>query len=788
MSAGHGAEALEKARQDPPDLTISDILMPVMDGFALCREFKKDARLKSIPFVFYTATYTDERDREFALSLGAARFIVKPEEPAAFMEIIRETIGQAGGPPGALATDGLDPLPAEVTEKEETVYLKQYNETLIRKLEAKMEELEKTNYALEQDIAMRRATEEALRQGEIRLRRFYDSGILGVIYWNMDGTITEANDKFLEMVGYTREDLEAGQVNWLAMTPPEYRNLDDLSIAELKDAGVSKMPREKEYIRKDGSRIPVIMAAAVLDNECLNGVAFVLDITAFKKAVADRERLLAAIEQAGEVIIITNSEGIIQYVNPAFETATGYTREEALGQNPRILKSGRHDDDFYKDLWTTITSGRTWQGTIVNKRKDGKIYTESATISPVRNPSGSIINYAAVKRDITEQIRLTDQLQQAQKMESVGRLAGGVAHDFNNILTAILGYAQLAMTQGRSPEQIQEDLKIIESSALHSADLVRQLLAFARKQTIAPKVLNLNDTVSDMIKILRRMIGEDISFGWMPGTGLWSVKIDPSQLDQLLANLCVNARDAISRVGTITIETDNAVLDKAYCDTHSGFVPGEYVMIVVSDNGSGMSKDIVAQIFEPFFTTKEVGKGTGLGLATVYGIVKQNNGFVNVYSEPGKGTTFRIYLPRFQGEAMESSTYAPMETPKAKGETVLVVEDDAVILMLGKAILEAHGYKVLTAGLPGEALQLAKAHRHEIDLLITDVVMPEMNGRDLANMLIETIPGLKCLFASGYTADAIVHQGVLDEGVNFIEKPFSVKSLATKVREVLEQT
>ena len=304
---------------------------------------------------------------------------------------------------------------------------------------------------------------------------------------------------------------------------------------------------------------------------------------------------------------------------------------------------------------------------------------------------------------------------------------------------------------------------------------------------MAPKVLDLNDTVSGMLKMLQRLIGEDIDLVWMPGAGLWPVKIDPSQIDQLLANLCVNARDAIAGVGKVTIETENIVFDEAYCAVHPGFIRGEYVMLAVSDDGCGMNKEVLDHLFEPFFTTKEVGKGTGLGLATVYGIVKQNEGFINVYSEPGKGTTFKIYLPRFAGDAVEPMAASPAETPMGRGETVLLVEDEAAILNVGRTMLERLGYTVLTAGTPGEALRQVEAHAAEIQLLITDVVMPEMNGRDLAKLIRDIKPGLKCLFTSGYTADVIAHHGVLDKGVNFLQKPFSMKDLASKVREALER-
>ena len=397
--------------------------------------------------------------------------------------------------------------------------------------------------------------------------------------------------------------------------------------------------------------------------------------------------------------------------------------------------------------------------------------------------------------DITERVRaeeekdaLQAQLLQAQKMDSVGRLAGGVAHDFNNMLSAIIGHAELAMMRSGSSDPIHSNLKAIVDSAYRSAGLTRQLLAFARKQTVAPRILDINDTVAGMLKMLLRLIGEDIDVVWKPKAGVWRVRMDPTQVDQIFVNLCVNARDAIAGVGKVTIETENIAFDKAYCAVHHDVVCGEYVLLAVSDNGCGMSKEILDHLFEPFFTTKKMGMGTGLGLATVYGIVKQNEGFINVYSEPGKGTTFNIYLPRVVGEAKKSADENMPETPKGHGEMVLLVDDEQVILDVSQAMLEQLGYAVLVASTPGEALQIAEAHAAEIQMLITDVVLPEMNGRDLANLIKGIKPELKCLYISGYTASAIAHHGVLDDGVNFIQKPFSVRDMAVKVREVLDNT
>jgi len=393
-----------------------------------------------------------------------------------------------------------------------------------------------------------------------------------------------------------------------------------------------------------------------------------------------------------------------------------------------------------------------------------------------------------------EREKLREQLTQAQKMESVGRLAGGVAHDFNNMLNVIMGYSDMMMHDLSEDSPLRNGLEEIRKAACRSADLTRQLLAFARKQTVAPKVLDLNETVGSMLKMLGRLIGEDIELAWKPAEDLDPVRMDPSQIDQLLANLCVNARDAIGHAtGTLTIETGRASLDEGYCAVHADFVPGDYVLLVVSDDGCGMDKETLAKIFEPFFTTKGLGQGTGLGLATVFGVVRQNNGFVNVYSEPGKGTTFKIYLPAYkEGREGNEGREGPvceqaMAEPAAKGgEAVLVVEDEPATLDMAKLMLERLGYAVLTAPNPDEAVRLAESLSAPIHLLVTDVVMPGMNGRELADRLVALHPDLKCLFMSGYTADVIARQGVLDQGVSFIQKPFSLRELGVKVREVLE--
>jgi len=518
-----------------------------------------------------------------------------------------------------------------------------------------------------------------------------------------------------------------------------------------------------------------------------DGVA--IDITARREAEAQLNKLSAAVEQTPAVVVITDPSARIEYANPAFTRITGYTLEEALGKNPSLLKSGETPVEVYKDLWQTITAGREWRGVLRNRRKDGTLFWERVVISAVRDAAGKTTSYVAVKEDITEQKGLEDQLHQAQKMESIGRLAGGVAHDFNNMLMVISGYADLTLMQTASDDPRHQGLQEIKNAARRSADLTRQLLAFARKQTVAPVVLDMDETIEGMLKMLRRLIGEDIELAWLPGAGLWKVRIDPSQIDQLLANLAVNARDAIAGVGKITIKTENVVLDASYCARHHGCSLGDHVLLMVSDTGVGMSQEVVAHIFEPFFTTKEEGKGTGLGLATVYGIVKQNLGFVSVESEPGQGTTFRVHLPRFAEKAKAGSLAAQSREEILPGgaETVLLVEDEKAILNLGRQFIESLGYKVLPANSPAEAMRQAEGYEGAIQLLVTDVVMPEMNGKDLAERLRQRFPGLRCLFMSGYSADIIAKHGMLEAGIHFLQKPFALRDIAFKVRKALDE-
>lgn len=494
-------------------------------------------------------------------------------------------------------------------------------------------------------------------------------------------------------------------------------------------------------------------------------------------------------------IVISDNQEKTLYANPRFTELFGYTMED--------MPSGEQWWELaYPDISLRNIIREEWQKAVEKARRSLSEIKPMECPVTCKNGSVRYIEFRMATRealnivvftDITERKKieaehekLQSHLLQAQKMESVGRLAGGVAHDYNNMLSVIIGYAQMCIAQTNPEDNLHADLKEILTAAERSTDITRQLLAFARKQTINPKVLDLNEMVESMLKMIRRLIGEDVDLSWKPRSGLWEVKMDPSQLDQILVNLCVNARDAISNVGKITIETDKVRFDEDYCAVHAGFIPGEYVLLAVSDDGDGMDMETLEKIFEPFYTTKEVGKGTGLGLSVIYGIIKQNNGFINVYSEKGNGSTLKIYIPRNLEGIDDETESKSLEPVTGRGETILLVEDEFSLMVLAKRMLENLGYIVLGASKPGEAMELVEKHAGKIHLLLTDVVMPNMNGRDLANQITALYPDMKLLFMSGYTANVIAHQGILDKGVHFIQKPLSKNELAAKVRKVLD--
>ncbi len=510
-----------------------------------------------------------------------------------------------------------------------------------------------------------------------------------------------------------------------------------------------------------------------------------------RREVEDTFRTLySAVEQSADMVLITDSSGVIEYVNPAFEKLTGYSRPEVLGQTPRVLKSGEQGPEFYRELWGSIGTGNIFRGVLVNRKKTGESFVVEKTITPVRNAAGRVTHFISNDRDISDRRRLEAALFQAQKMDAIGLLAGGVAHDFNNLLLVISSYAELMQDSIGPEHRLHRNVQEILSAARRAADLTRQLLAFGRKQTQSLQVLDLNTILRDISRMLPRLIGEDVELVIAPQSDLGRVKLDPVQLEQVIMNLVANARDAMPAGGKLTVATHNVELDDAYVQSHTVVPRGSYVMLEVSDSGQGIDPAHLPHIFEPFYTTKEQGRGTGLGLATVYGIVKQSGGFIWVYSEPGMGTSFKIYFPRVQTPTRKlPENESSSETVNLRGhETVLVVEDENAVRQPACEFLRQNGYTVIEARDGLHAVEVAEKHHGRIDLMVTDVVMPGMSGGQLAELLAEKYADMKVLFMSGYSEKVVLRHKILDVQTNFLQKPFTLKSLGAKIRDVLGKT
>jgi two-component system cell cycle sensor histidine kinase/response regulator CckA len=653
--ARHGAEALDKARDLPPDVVISDLLMPIMDGYTLLRHWKADGRLKDVPFVVYTSTYIEPEDERLALSLGADAFILKPAEPQELMA----RLGEVRANVVAAA-----PVTTDASLADQNAVLEQYNRTLIHKLEKRTMQVEEANRALERDIAAQRAVEAKLRSSEALRRIAGRVGRLGG--WSLH--------------------LETSRLVWS----------DEVCAIHEVEPGFE--PRLSEAI---------------------------------------------------EFYVPEFQETIQQCVDSCARDGIPFDRELQMVTAKQRL------------IWVRAIG------------------------SAERGANGAVTALHGALQDIDERKKLEAQLRHAQKMEAIGILAGGVAHDFNNLLSVILSYTTYIVEELKPEDPMRADVQEIGKAGARGAELTRQLLAFSRQQVLRPRVLDVGDVVADIEKMLRRMVGEGVQLTLLAKRAVGSVLADPGQLEQIVVNLVVNARDAMPRGGHLTIEVTNVVLDAAYAAEHHGLVAGPHVMLSVTDTGTGMDVQTRERIFEPFFTTKDVGKGTGLGLSTVFGIVKQSKGHIRVFSEPGVGTTFKVYFPRTDQAAGPAQSVAPPATLRGT-ETILLVEDEEQVRTIARTILCRNGYNVIDAQNGGEAFLICETFPTKIDMLLTDVVMPRMSGRELAERLRKTRPEIKVLYFSGYTEDSIAQHGVLDTGIEFMQKPITPDSLLTKVRSVLD--
>jgi len=626
----------------------------------------------------------------------------------------------------------------------------------------------------------KRAFAEALARTERILATTLDGYLLA----DDQGRILDVNAAYERLVGYDRSELLGKKIHDLeaAMSPEEV----DRKIPEILRAGHSRFVTW--HRRKDGTSVRLeVSLAAMPDKRGPLVAAFVRDITQRRRIERERARLAKAVEQAAEAILITDPEARLEYVNPAFERMSGYDREEVLGRNPSLLKSGEHESSFYERMWAALMRGEIWSGTFINRRKDEKLYEVEASISPVRDESGILRHYVGVQRDMTREREMERQLLQAQKMEAVGQLAGGVAHDFNNLLTVIEGHCDILLHDLAPDQPGRAEVGEIQQAAQRASELTRQLLAFSRRQTLRPRVFDLPDRVENLGAILRRLIGEDIELVFSTQESELRVDADPNQIEQVLVNLAVNARDAMPGGGKLRLETSLLRVGPGAIHADVKVPAGDYVKLEVTDTGCGMDEATRQRAFEPFFTTKGSGRGTGLGLSTAYGIVKQSGGFIFVTSAPGAGARFEILLPR-SPEAVHSVPDPPPAPAESRGdERVLVVEDEPSVCSLAKTVLKTAGYSVVTADNPEEALRLAPG-AGPFDLLVSDMIMPGMSGTEMAERLREGAPGLKVLFMSGYPGGSIGGGSAVTRDTPFLAKPFTPDQLLAKVREVLDRS
>jgi len=651
------------------------------------------------------------------------------------------------------------------------------------------------------DITDYKNAELALRMSEALYHSLVEQMPAGVFCKDKAGRYVLANSWFCRLRWMKAEDVLGKTSAELILHESVRQNTRHEELTQLLNQGAEhhemimrtgrKIEVEEMYLDANGKPQHLRIVKSPIfgpDGEIIGSQGILLDITQLKQTEEAYMRLATAVEQAAEDIMITDATAKILYVNPAFEKISGFTRSDVIGQNPRLLKSGKHDAAFYQRMWDVLLRGGVWSGHLTNKKKDGTLFEEEVTISPIRDAAGKIINYVSVRRDVTREVALETQLRQAQKMEAIGQLAGGIAHDFNNLLTAIHGNAaQLLDTQLEPGEAMECSQQIVEA-AERAATLTRQLLMFSRKQVIQPVNLDLNEVVAQTTKMLQRILGEDIALTSEYASHLPLIHADVGMIEQILLNLAVNSRDAMPGGGKLVIATGSELLDENQAARNAAATPGRQVRLTITDTGCGIPAEHLPRIFEPFFTTKEVGKGTGLGLATVYGIVQQHHGWITVTSEVNQGTTFRIYFPAVTGEKVEKAAALGISKLPRGTEAILLVEDEAIVRPIVSNLLQRFGYTVWQAESGANALKIWRKHKDQIQLLLTDIVMPDgMTGHDLARQLQADKPQLKVIYTSGYSAELGNRHSTMVEGVNFLQKPYAPQKLAEILRKCLDQ-
>ncbi len=778
--AHNGEEALFEARENPPDLIISDILMPVLDGFSLCRAWQLDENLKHIPFVFYTATYTDTKDEEFALSIGADMFIVKPTEPREFLHMVENVLRHIDK--NSFSSVQEAPLAEEV-------FLKEYSETLIRKLENKTIQLKQTNRSLKQEIKKRLKIEKKLKSHLKNSQQILRTTLDGFLLVDHEGKILSANPSYCEMTGYSEKELM--QMNLAQLVAPVYRKKLPRQIGKIFHEGKAQFVGE--HVCKNNQRINVDVSTMLIEWENKKVIAaFLRDVTAQKRTehqLVEREELYRILVETIPYGVRENDlNGKITFSNRAYNHMHGYDEGEITGMYIWDFKKTEKEKTDLQQYFKYLVQKQIKPERFIsqNVRKDGSIFDVEVDWAFKRDSLGRHTGFISVITDVTDKKKLEEQLRQSQKMEAIGQLTGGIAHDFNNILTIINGYSDLMLAKLRRDDPSFEPVQQIKEAAYRASSLTSQLLAFSRKQILNPVILDLNHLIRQMEKMLRRLIGEDIDLRTIYDDNISTIKADSSQIEQVILNLAVNARDAMPRGGKLIIETAMVNFTEEYVRLHEDVSEGRFVMMAVSDTGTGIDEATKPRIFEPFFTTKEKERGTGLGLSTVYGIVKQSGGSIWVYSEPGKGTIFKVYFPAVKkGSATKAEQKELLRLHS--DETILVVEDDEGVRNLVVITLKKYGYQPIVAANGAEALKKVDEFRGRIDLLLTDVIMPKIGGSELSDSLVKKLPNLKVLFMSGYTDKSIIDHGVLQKGIHFIQKPFSPEALIRKLRQVFDE-
>jgi PAS domain S-box-containing protein len=644
-----------------------------------------------------------------------------------------------------------------------------------------------TGHAAEVEKAKPAKIEQLFRASELSYRRLFEAAQDGILILDAaTGCITDVNPFLCHLLGYAHGEMVGKTVGELSPFKDVVSNRSILERLQ-KDGYVryEDLPLEA----RDGRKIAVEFVCNVYDAGDKKVIQCnIRDIRERKRAEESHARLATAVEQSGETILITDIEGTILYANPAFEKTSGYNCTEAIGQNARLLKSGNQGAEFYRRMWQTLELGQIWTGHFVNRRKDGTLVEEDATISPVRNAAGTVFNYVAAMRDVTRQMQLEKQLHQRQRMESISQLAGGVAHDFNNILGGTLMNLGLLLQRSDLTLGVKETLREIESETIRAVNLTRQLLLFSQRPLARVRPLDLNEFITDLMKMLRRLLPADIELTFRGLSEEAWVSADVGMLEQVMMNFCLNSRDAMPKGGALTLGVKLVDLPDGTAEQHPAARPGRFVVLSITDNGCGMNKMVLDKIFEPFFTTKEVGKGAGLGLSTVYGIVDQHRGWVEVESEVGRGSSFRVYIPAGTTPLETCVAFDGSEEIKGGSETILLVEDELPVRRVAALCLRKLGYGVLEAGDGLEALAIWRDHQERIALLLTDMVMPgDMTGLDLAVRLKKEKNSLIIIISSGYSAELAGGTLIAGQEVNCLPKPYQGGALAKMVRICLDQ-